>query len=307
MRKGRSWNEERYQDGKDGRRGEERENPWQKGTGKKGSKGQEKVGKGATRAGWTCGKTGRVAARCRKGGNYNLCATDENDSENVEEATDNDEELQVWCLLEESENEQWQEVVSRRDKQKVKNANQAPPLSVENSHNSNPKNIIEEKDRWAKVRVTIDSAAVGHVMLDGMFPRVRLERKTSPKRFGAENGEQVRDLGEKDYSIQDKRWNSKMHNTQKCECCQTLISMQKVVPAGNVVVLDEKNPRIRNVRNDTMIKLNGVYTMDMWIWLDETGPVFQLLLCADAFIAPALFAGLSDVDELMVALSCRVA
>ena len=30
-----------------------------------------------------------------------------------------------------------------------------------------------------------------------------------------------------------------------------------------------------------------------------------LLLCADAFIAPALFVGLSDVDELMVALSCR--
>ena len=32
-----------------------------------------------------------------------------------------------------------------------------------------------------------------------------------------------------------------------------------------------------------------------------------LLLCADAFIAPALFVGLSYVDELMVALSCRFA
>ena len=54
------------------------------------------------------------------------------------------------------------------------------------------------------------------------------------------------------------------------------------VQAGNVVVLDEKNPHIRNNRDGTVIKLdvnNGVYTMDMcmdmWVCLDETGPVFS--------------------------------
>ena len=57
-----------------------------------------------------------------------------------------------------------------------------------------------------------------------------------------------------------------------------LISMRKVVQAGNVVVLDEKNPHIRNNRDGTVIKLdvnNGVYTVDMWVCLDETGPVFS--------------------------------
>ena len=52
----------------------------------------------------------------------------------------------------------------------------------------------------------------------------------------------------------------------------------KVVRAGNIVVLDETNPHIRNTRDGTVIKLdvnNGVYTMDMWICLDETGPVFS--------------------------------
>ena len=55
-------------------------------------------------------------------------------------------------------------------------------------------------------------------------------------------------------------------------------SMQNVVRAGNNVVLDEKNLHIPNFRDGTMIKLdvnNGVYTMDMWICLDETGPVFS--------------------------------
>ena len=68
-----------------------------------------------------------------------------------------------------------------------------------------------------------------------------------------------------------------MHNIQK-NVVKPLISMQKVVRAGNIVVLDEMNPHIRNIRDGTVIKLdvnNGVYTMDMWICLDETGPVFS--------------------------------
>ena len=54
--------------------------------------------------------------------------------------------------------------------------------------------------------------------------------------------------------------------------------MQKVVQAGNTVVLDEKNPHIRIARDGTVIKSDvndGVCTVDMWICLDETGPVFS--------------------------------
>ena len=64
----------RWQRGKDGGK-----NPWEKGSGKKGSKGQEKGGKGETRTCWTCGKTGHVAG-CRKGGNHI-----EDDTVNIEE------------------------------------------------------------------------------------------------------------------------------------------------------------------------------------------------------------------------------
>ena len=56
----------------------------------------------------------------------------------------------------------------------------------------------------------------------------------------------------------------------------SLISMRTVVQAGNIVVLDEKSPHIRNSRDGTGIKLDvhiGVCTMDLWVCLDETGPV----------------------------------
>ena len=123
--KGQSWNEKGSKGSKGGGK-----NSWQKGSGKKGGKGQEKGGKGETRTCWTWGKTGHIAAWCRKGSNKNLYAVDEDDSENVEESAEDEDDLQAWCLLEESENEQWQEVISRRNKQRVKRANQASLLSV---------------------------------------------------------------------------------------------------------------------------------------------------------------------------------
>ena len=44
---------------------------------------------------------------------------------------------------------------------------------------------------------TMDTGAAGHVMPEAMFPNVKLERKTQPKKFVAANGDQIRDLGEK--------------------------------------------------------------------------------------------------------------
>ena len=68
---------------------------------------------------------------------------------------------------------------------------------VDNSQNPSSKKIIEVKDRWVKVRVTMDSGAAGHVMLERMFARANLERKTAPNKFVAESGKLLRDTGEK--------------------------------------------------------------------------------------------------------------
>ena len=119
--KGQSWNEKGSKGSKGGGK-----NSWQKGSGKKGGKGQEKGGKGETRTCWTCGKTGHIAAWCRKGSNKNLYAIDEDDSENVEESAEDEDDLQAWCLLEESENEQ----VARGDQQTKQTKSEESQSSV---------------------------------------------------------------------------------------------------------------------------------------------------------------------------------
>ena len=271
--KGQSWNEKGGKGGKGNGK-----NSWQKGSGKKGGKGPEKGGKGEKRNCWTCGKTGHIAAGCRKGGNKNLYAVDEDENENIEESVEDEDDLQAWCLLEDSQSEQWQEVINRKSKQRVKRANQSSLLSVENSQNLSSKKVVETKDRWVKVRVTMDTGAAGHVIPEAMFPNVKLERKTQPKKFVAANGDQIRGLGEKNIPFRTNEGIQRCITFRSANVVKPLISMQKVVRAGNVVVLDEKNPHIQNIRDGTVIKLdanNGVYTLDMWICLDETGPGFS--------------------------------
>ena len=66
---------------------------------------------------------------------------------------------------------------------------------------------------------------------------------------------------------------------QKCECCQTSTSMQKKFSEPETLLCWMKRIRIFEIfEMELMTKLdvnNGVYTMDMWICLDETGPVFS--------------------------------
>ena len=117
-----------------------------------------------------------------------------------------------------------------------------------------------------KFRVTMDSGAAGHVMPEGKYPRVKLERKTAPKKFVAANGEHIRHwVG--------RHFRSRCVTFRSASVVKLLISMQKEVRAGNFVVLGENNPHILEYsrwNND-----HGACTMDMQICLDETGPVFS--------------------------------
>ena len=79
------------------------------------SKTREKGGKGGTRVCWSCGKTGHTAANCVKSGwNRSLNVVEEDTGDISEEVREDEDELHAWCLLEESENEQWPEVTVKK-------------------------------------------------------------------------------------------------------------------------------------------------------------------------------------------------
>ena len=114
-----------------------------------------------------------------------------------------------------------------RRREKKKKANQASLLSVDSSHNSKAKETIEGKDRWVDVRVTMDSGAARHGMPETMFPRVKLERKTSPNKFVAATGEQIRDMGEKKIPLKTNQGNQMCMMFRSASVVKPLTTMQK--------------------------------------------------------------------------------
>ena len=65
---------------------------------------------------------------------------------------------------------------------------------------------------------------------------------------------------------------------QERERCEALDLSEKGRASWRCRVLDRKNPHIRNNGDGTVTRLDvnsGVYTMDMWVYLDETGPDFS--------------------------------
>ena len=110
-----------------------------------------------------------------------------------------DDELHAWYLLEESENEPWQEVTSKKSKLKMKNFAHESLLSVENKSCACPRKVIDVKDNCVNIRATVDTGAAWHVMPAEMFPRVKLDRTTTTKKFVAANGEKSKTWVRKSY------------------------------------------------------------------------------------------------------------
>ena len=139
-------------------------------------------GKGDTRGCWSCGKRGHMAAKCLKGNwNRSLNAVEEDEGDISEEHED-DDELQAWFLLEESENEQWQEVTSKKSNVKTKKFAHESLLRVEDNSCASPRKVIEVKDKWVNFRATMDTGVAGHVMPTETFPRVKLDRTTTTEK-----------------------------------------------------------------------------------------------------------------------------
>ena len=167
---------------------------------------------------------------------------------------------------------------ARKSKLKTKKFAHESLLSVENNSCASPRIVIEDKDNWVCTRAIMDTETAGHVMPSETFSRVKLDRTSTTKKFVAANGEKIKDLGEKTIPFRSVEGVHRCFEFRSAKVVKPLISMRKVVQAGNVVVLDEKNKHIPNNREGTVMKLdvnNGVCTMYMWVCLDDTGPFFS--------------------------------
>ena len=138
------------------------------------------------------GKQNTLGQNCTKGSwNRSLNAADEDKGDISEEVHEDEDELHAWCLLEESESEQWQEVISKKSKlMLVKLAQESLP-SVEKNSCASPRKVIEVKDSWVDIRHNWTLDLRGHVMPAENVPASETgshERKKKKRRQQMEKG-----------------------------------------------------------------------------------------------------------------------
>ena len=116
-------------------------------------------------------KNEHFAANCVKGSwNRSPNAVEEDKGDISEEVHEDEDKLLAWCLLEESENEERQEVTSTKSKLKMKKFAHESLLS--DTSCASPRKVIEGKDIWVNIRATIDTWG-----LQGMSCRQRFSRE----------------------------------------------------------------------------------------------------------------------------------
>ena len=90
--------------------------------------------------------------------------------------------------------------------------------------------------------------------------------------FRAAGGAEIPNLGMKALTAMTEEGHKRGMKWTVCDVRRPLISVAKVVEAGNDVFLESKNPRIVNLKTKQVTKLKkkgGVYVLDLWVHADE--------------------------------------
>ena len=135
---------------------------------------------------------------------------------------------------------------------------------------------VHEKPRfgWIKVEAAVDSAAVDSVISEHMVPGARVKpsrRSREGRHYVAANNQVVENEGEivEQFAIEDesKRWVHKCINFQIAKVGRPLLSVDKLIQAGNQVNLRKWGPHIITRSGDTipLTRKNGIFIATLWM------------------------------------------
>ena len=142
------------------------------------------------------------------------------------------------------------------------------PLKTIEPQGLRPMTAVEE---WEEVEFGVDSGAtetvVGRETLAWMPAEHGVPFKRGVK-YGMADGSEIDNEGEKDFEGVTEEGILKAIKAQVCDVTQPLLSVKKVVAAGNRVVFEDGGSYIQNIKDGSRIWLTesqGMYTLKMWV------------------------------------------
>ena len=131
-------------------------------------------------------------------------------------------------------------------------------------------NAVAEGE-WEVLEMAVDSAATETVLNDGMVNSVETKDGAASRRgteYEVANGETIPNLGEKTFLGETEEGFKKNIGAQVCDVNKALLSVKKVVEAGNRVIFDEEGSYIEDKASGEkiwMTEKGGMFTIKLWI------------------------------------------
>jgi len=134
----------------------------------------------------------------------------------------------------------------------------------------------EEQDGWVKVTATVDSGSAEHAMPSKSFDKVpAVKGPKFGRKYLTANGDKITNEGEKVLKMVTTTGMPIGVRWQMTKVVKPLLSVKKLSAGGNIVVLEEENPRIidRNGYVTPLRSQGGVFVVDLWVKA-ECGELF---------------------------------
>ena len=123
---------------------------------------------------------------------------------------------------------------------------------------------------WEEIELAVDSGASETVVNDDMLKSVQTQESAASRRgveYEVANGIRIPNLGEKRFIGTSDEGVSRRLTAQVCDVNKALLSVSKMVKAGNRVIFDPDGSYIEDKNTGECMNLkekNGMYMLSLW-------------------------------------------
>ena len=124
---------------------------------------------------------------------------------------------------------------------------------------------------WEVIDMAVDSGATETVVSEEMLETIETKDGPAKKRgveYEVADGDRIPNLGEKKFLGINEDGVERNITAQVCDVNKSLLSVKKVVDAGNRIVFDETGSYIEEKATGNKMWLreeNGMYMLNMWV------------------------------------------
>ena len=132
-------------------------------------------------------------------------------------------------------------------------------------------NSVTTKNKWGVIDLAVDSGASETVISEDMLPNIPIKQGDGSRRgvpYEVANGVRIPNLGEKEFQGYSEEGTVRSITTQVSEVNKGLLSVRKVVEAGNRVVFDSKGSYIEDKKTHERMYMRdeaGMYMLRMYV------------------------------------------